>query len=100
MFSDKFIVLGTRSPAIFLDHFDQEVEIRFCPANDPMVAAVTIDYANVSFDQIRILRFAHCRREKGIIFCLDEKDFRNLPKEVRNAITHAIESFRNDCMVI
>ncbi|MBI5798763.1 MAG: hypothetical protein HZB10_02430 [Candidatus Yonathbacteria bacterium] len=88
-----------RFPRLRFGYFSQEIEIAFFPVNSPYVALVSIKYRRAITSATKLFRFSNDEKIEGNITCPADKAFKGLPKEVRNAISKAIESFRNDCMV-
>ncbi len=100
MFDPTLLVLSARLPRLHLNHFCFGVEIVFCPINSPLVAVAIITSLNKKFEKTLFVGFAQSKKIEGLVLCADPRNFSILPKEVRNAIAVAIESFRNDGMIL
>ncbi len=93
--------LPARFPRLFLSQFSQEIEIAFAPVNGKLVAIVKMTHFGASVANIIVFPFIYNKNEGEFSVVVDsEHSFEKLPKEIRNAILQAIESFRNDDMVV
>ncbi|MFA5997059.1 MAG: hypothetical protein WC791_01065 [Candidatus Paceibacterota bacterium] len=100
MFDPTLITLSARFPRLYLNHFCFGVEIVFCPINSPLVAVAIIRSLSKKFEKTLFVGFTQSKEIEGLMLCADPHNFFLLPKEMRNAIAVAIESFRNDGMII
>lgn len=103
MHYDSLQPLPVCYPKLCLSHFLQSVEVVFPPINSPTVAFVFVkDYVMKGFVRCLSLRFIQGDEGSGEFFIYEENEraFSLLSKEMRVAIVRAIESFRNDGVVI
>ena len=100
MFIDMLPRFPEKLPRLTITHFSQEIEVAFLSVNSPDVAVVSVKYWQTRTSNTQIFRFVASETEEGLVVCLDDKWFKNLPREIRKTISCAIESFRNDCMVV